>query len=127
MKIDSKIKGEVIKLRVDADTAARMHAVAGQQFNGNMSACIRCSVLSFSPDTSSPQVRELKGDLKFLGSQIRMVGNNLNQLVKHANSLPRDRFYPHDVAMTVDSFLRLKDELQALISNTSTLIKTKLK
>ena len=112
--MSSNNKTIIIRLRVDEATANSIRAKADSHFNGNISACIRCSTLQYNgevvPSSANSDITAL---LSAILRQLKKIGTNVNQTAHQINE--RMKVSPYGLsASDIQPFVLFRKDLSAI-------------
>ena len=81
------IKTNIKKFRVDTETLNKIQSIAEKHFNGNLSALIRCSTLSYTQESKTDVTvnPRITGLLTSVTRQLSKIGTNVNQITRQIN------------------------------------------
>lgn len=84
--MSSNKKNIIIRLRVDEATAEAIRTKADSNFNGNISACIRCATLQYDGEAAPSSANsEITALLTAILRQLKKIGTNVNQTAHQIN------------------------------------------
>ena len=107
------IKTNIKKFRVDTETLKQMQSIAEKQFNGNLSAFIRCATLSYQSESKTEVTvnPRITGLLTSINRQLSKIGTNVNQITRHINE--KMKGHPRKLSDTdLSPFIEFLDNLK---------------
>ncbi len=112
--MSSNNKNIIIRLRVDEATAKAIRAKADRHFNGNISACIRCSTLQYDGNVTPPSANsEITALLSAILRQLKKIGTNVNQTARQINE--RMKVSPYGLsASDIQPFVLFRNDLSVI-------------
>lgn len=112
--MSSNNKTIIIRLRVDAATAKAIRAKADNYFNGNISACIRCTTLQYDGEVTPQSANsETTALLTAILRHLKKIGTNVNQTAHQINE--RMKVSPYGLcASDIQPFVLFRNDLSAI-------------
>ena len=99
---------------MDEATAKAIRAKADRHFNGNISACIRCSTLQYDGEATPSSVNsEIPALLSAILRHLKKIGTNVNQTAHQINE--RMKVSPYGLSTSdIQPFVLFRNDLSAI-------------